>query len=50
LKVNILDYFLTDALAGNKIYLVYQNYYLQKMEKYSEDISLRGPETMLIAK
>jgi hypothetical protein len=32
LEVNILDYFLMDGLAGNKICFVYQNYYLQKLE------------------
>lgn len=49
-KVNILDYFLIDALAGNMIYFVYQNYYLQEWKKYSEDLSLVGPETVFIGK
>jgi len=52
LKVKILDYFLIDALAGNKIYFIYQNYYLQKWGggKKSEDLSLVGPKTVLIGK
>lgn len=50
LKVNILDNFLINALAGNMICFVYQNYYLQKWKKYSEDLSLVGPETVLTGK
>jgi hypothetical protein len=50
LKVNILDYFLIDALAGNKIYFATKIIIYKNGKKYSEDLSLVGPETVLIGK
>jgi hypothetical protein len=50
LKVNILDYCLIDVLAGNNIYFPTKIVIYKNGKKYSEDLSLVGPETVLIGK